>query len=189
MIVVVLAGGEGRRIGGGKPKRLLGGETLIARALGLARGWSDEVYVAARGEAGIDAPLLQDDPAVEGPLGGVAAALELGKDVLTIPCDVPFLPADLPARLGEGKEAAAIAASGGRLHPACALWRIRARDGLAPYIATGRRSLLGLAESVGYSAVEWEKEPVDPFFNVNDEDDLARAEALLRDHGNRSSRA
>jgi molybdopterin-guanine dinucleotide biosynthesis protein A len=170
MRIVILAGGEGRRIGGGKPQRLLGGETLLARALARARGWSDDVVIAA-GET--------DVPGIEGPLGGVAAALALGGDVLTIACDMPFLPDDLIHRL-RGNEAATIAASGGRLHPVCALWRARAADGLADYVASGQRSLRGFAEAVGYEAVAWGTDPVDPFFNINDEADLARAEALLR---------
>ena len=174
MRIVILAGGEGRRIGGGKPQRLLGGETLLDRALRRARSWSDEVLVAAR-EGGD----IADDPAIEGPLGGVAAALALGGDVLTIPCDMPFLPDDLPARLtGEG--AVILAASGGRLHPVCALWKDAARAALPAWLKTGRRSLTGFAEAAGYQAVEWPTEPFDPFFNINDEADLARAEALLR---------
>ena len=174
MRIVILAGGEGRRIGGGKPQRLLGGETLLDRALRKARRWSDEVLVAAR-EGGD----LRDDPGIEGPLGGVAAALGLGEDVLTIPCDMPFLPDDLPEWL-VSHEVATLAASGGRLHPVCALWKAEARDALPAYLATGRRSLTGFAEAVGFRAVEWQIEPFDLFFNINDEADLARAEALLR---------
>jgi molybdopterin-guanine dinucleotide biosynthesis protein A len=174
MRIVILAGGEGSRIGGNKPQRLLGGETLLERALRRARSWSDEVLIAAR--AGGD---LADDPAIAGPLGGVAAALALGGDVLTIPCDMPFLPEDLPTRLTSAA-AATVAASGGRLHPVCALWRAGARNGLADYLATGRRALTGFAEAVGHVVVEWPIEPFDPFFNVNDEADLARADALLR---------
>jgi molybdenum cofactor guanylyltransferase len=170
MRIVILAGGEGRRIGGGKPARLLGGQSLIDRALARARSWSDTVLVARR---------EGDDPAIEGPLGGVAAALALGGDVLTIPCDMPFLPDDLPARLVSGK-AVTMAASGGHLHPVCALWKAEAAAGLPAYLATGRRSLRGFAEAVGHEAVEWPSEPFDPFFNINDEADLARAEALLK---------
>ncbi len=173
MRIVILAGGEGRRIGGGKPDRLLGGETLLERALRTARRWSDEVLVAAR-EGGD----LQDDPAVAGPLGGLAAALALGGDVLTIPCDMPFLPDDLPARL-HSDAGATLAASGGHLHPVCAHWKAGAGDSLPAYLATGRRSLVGFAEAVGYRAVDWPADPVDPFFNINDGADLARAEALL----------
>jgi molybdopterin-guanine dinucleotide biosynthesis protein A len=171
MKIVILAGGEGRRIGGHKPLRLLGGETLLDRALKRARDWSDDVLVATG---------ATDMPGIEGPLGGVAAALVSGGDVLTIPCDMPFLPDDLAERLGAPRAAAAIAMSAGRLHPVCALWRARARLGLADYAASGRRSLRGFAEAVGYEAVAWEADPIDPFFNVNDEEDLARAEALLR---------
>jgi molybdenum cofactor guanylyltransferase len=171
MRIVILAGGAGRRIGGGKPLRLLGGETLLDRALGIARRWSDEVLVADG---------TTDAPGIEGPLGGVAAALALGGDILTIPCDMPFLPDDLPDRLGAQGEAAVLAESGGRLHPVCALWRASAADDLPAYVVSGRRSLHGFAEAVGYASVSWSADPADPFFNVNDEADLARAEALLR---------
>lgn len=174
MRIVILAGGEGRRIGGGKPLRMLGGRSLIDRAIERARCWSDAVLVIAR-EGGD----LRDDPTIEGPLGGVAAALALGGDVLTIPCDMPFLPDDLPARLASAR-AATLAASGGHLHPVCALWKAEAAAGLPAYLATGRRSLKGFAEAVGYEVVEWSVEPYDPFFNINDEADLARAQAMLR---------
>ena len=174
MRIVILAGGAGRRIGGGKPQRLLAGETLLERALQRARTWSDEVLVAAR-EGGD----IADDPAIEGPLGGVAAALRPGGDLLTIPCDMPFLPDDLPARL-TSEAPVTVAASGGRLHPVCALWKTGAREALPAYLATGRRSLTGLAEKAGYQVVDWPIEPFDPFFNINDAADLARAEDLLR---------
>ena len=173
MRIVILAGGEGRRIGGGKPQRLLGGETLLDRALRRARSWSDEVLVAAR-EGGD----IADDPAIEGPLGGVAAALALGGDVLTIPCDMPFLPDDLPARLVSDK-AVTVAASGGRLYPVCALWTKRALDGLPAYLATGRRSLTGFAEAVGYRAVDWSVDRYDYFFNINSLEDIEQAGTWL----------
>jgi molybdopterin-guanine dinucleotide biosynthesis protein A len=170
MRIVILAGGEGRRIGGGKSQRLLGGRSLLDRALEIASGWSDQILVA---DGSTDAP------GIEGPLGGLAGALALG-DVLSIPCDMPFLPGDLPERLGQTSESAALAQSGGRLHPVCALWRARALEGLAAYVASGRRSLRGFAEAVGYEAVQWDTDPIDPFFNINDADDLAQAEALLK---------
>jgi molybdopterin-guanine dinucleotide biosynthesis protein A len=169
--IVILAGGEGRRIGGGKPMRMLAGETLLDRALAIARLWPGEVLVADG---------KTDVPGIDGPLGGVAAALAFGGDVLTIPCDMPFLPDDLPERLGRTREAAALAESGGRLHPVCALWRAQAHDGLASYVASGRRSLRGFAEAVGYEAVAWATDPIDPFFNINDVEDLGRAEAMLK---------
>jgi molybdopterin-guanine dinucleotide biosynthesis protein A len=149
---------------------MLGGVTLLERALAIARTWSDEVLVADGSS---------DAPGIEGPLGAVAGALALGGDLLTIPCDMPFLPGDLSERLSRTGKAAALAQSGGRLHPVCALWRSRALEGLAAYVASGRRSLHGFAEAVGYEAIVWETDPIDPFFNINDADDLALAETML----------
>lgn len=180
--VLILAGGEGSRIGGGKPQRLLGGRTMLDRAIEQARRWSDHVTVAAREAAQLGAanvPLLLDPPGLEGPLGGLASAARLDAPaVLTIPCDMPFLPDDLADRLdtalpGHG---AALAASGGHVHPVCGLWRTEALAGLDDYAASGRRSLIGFAEAIGYVAVEW---PGDPFFNINNPEDLTEAEARL----------
>src|SRR4051812_18101131 len=100
--VVVLAGGEGRRIGGGKPLRLVDGRPLIVHALALARRWSPRVAVAVRDPAqvgDVDAPLVLDDPAHAGPVAGLAAAFGFAAAegvglVLTLPCDTPRLPAD-----------------------------------------------------------------------------------------------
>lgn len=180
--VVILAGGEGTRIGGSKPTRMLGGRTLIDRALERARSWSREVALAARsveqvGEPGV--PVMIDPPGLKGPLGGLASALGVQRpQVLSIPCDMPFLPDDLPDRLAAalGHHDVALAASGGHVHPVCGLWRTGMLAEIETYAATGRRSLIGFAEWVGYVSVEW---PGDPFFNINSAEDLAEAEVRL----------
>jgi molybdopterin-guanine dinucleotide biosynthesis protein A len=187
---VVLAGGEGRRIGGAKPLLQLGGETLIARALGTARTWSDCVAVAVRKTTqtgDIDAVLIVDDPRIEGPIAGLASALHFADAgrvnfLLTLPCDAPFLPADLPTRLsdGIGGANAAVAMSAGEIHPVCALWRVGVVDRLDAYLASAQRSLRGFAAEVGFVSIEWGTQPLDPFFNINDEGDLRRAEDVLR---------
>ncbi len=186
---VVLAGGEGLRMGGDKPLHLLGGETLIARAHRKAQGWSYNVAVAVRTEAQIgetQAKLIFDVPGIDGPIAGLASALRFGKCLgqeflLTLPCDTPFLPQDLPARLagGIGGANAAVAMSAGQIHPACTFWRVEALDRLDAYLISSRRSLRGFAAEIGLVGVEWDAEPLDPFFNINDGDDLARAEAML----------
>ena len=192
-LIVVLAGGEGRRIGGAKATRMLGVRTLLERALERAAGWSNEVAVAVRAAGQASAPesvrLLTDDPAIPGPLAGIASALRFAAEcgaqtVLTLPCDAPFLPDDLVERLSEAltpDAGVALARSGGQLHPTCALWR--AGEGalavLDAYAASGRGALMGLADAVGWVAVDWPTEPLDPFFNVNTAEDMARAEGLL----------
>lgn len=183
--VAVLAGGEGKRIGGRKPQILLGGMTLLDRAYAFAREWSDRCIIVVRSPDQIGpaaSPTIADMPKVMGPLAGLAAALGWARDegvelILTIPCDMPFLPEDLPSRLVAtiGENGAALASSNGRLHPVCGLWRTNCLDQLAQYRKTGMSSLRGFAAQVGHVVVDWPSVPRDPFFNINDPDDLEAA--------------
>jgi len=186
IVCVVLAGGEGRRMGGGKPLQRFGDGTLLERALALASGYAAEVAVAVRNPAQIGkagARVIQDDPAIDGPLGGVAAALAYARDrgadaVLTLPCDAPRLPHDLAARLaaalaGAPGAGAAVAASGGQAHPVCALWRVGCLEALAGYAGAGRRSLMGFAEACAAVTVDWDAGPPDPFAGANTPEELA----------------
>lgn len=188
--VVVLAGGEGRRIGGQKPQRLLGARSLLDRAIDRARAWSDCVAVsvhASRAQTLPDNVSALEDTMGVGPVAGIAAALDFAAAmricrVLTIPCDCPFLPDDLPIRLLKALERpveAAIALSAGQVHPACGLWRTGADAGVRRYISDGGASLRGLIVSMSISQVEWSTQPVDPFFNINTVADLTLAHEML----------
>lgn len=190
LAVVILAGGEGRRIGGRKPLQSLGGQRLIDRAVGFACRWSEILAVAVRDPAQvgkIDAPLITDAADIAGPLAGLAAGLEFARGngcdhVLAIPADMPFLPADLAARLADAitGHRVAVATSAGQIHPVCALWRSDVLAEIDAYCAQGRRSLWGLAKQAGSIEVDWPTEPFDPFFNVNFSDELREAERLLK---------
>ena len=183
--VVILAGGEGSRIGGDKPLRRLGGERLIDQAMRHGRRWSPLVAVAARNPAQVKSagvPVIIDEHDVAGPLGGLIAALTFGERsgcdfVLSIPADMPFLPPDLLERLrsGIGECGCAIAASDGQLHPICGLWRTAALDRVGIYLAGESRSLRGFAAMIGFRETDWPVEPADPFFNINTAEDLAEA--------------
>lgn len=190
MACVILAGGEGRRMGGSKPLRALGKTTLIGNALELARRYGAPMAVAARapGQVGVlQVPLVIDDASIPGPLAGVAAALgfaiEIGAErVLTIPCDMPRLPTDLGARLAAALEASphllvAVAARGGRMHPVCALWKVEALGRLRSYAGSGQSSIKGFASACGSTVVQWDAEGPDPFVNANTPDDLAALQA------------
>lgn len=189
LAVAVLAGGDGSRIGGGKPLIRLGGRTLIEKAFDRARSWSDCAVASLRSAEQIGPlgmPWIADAPGIAGPFAGLASALEWARrqganDLLTIPCDMPFLPDELPQRLlaGIGEFGAAIAASGGNLHPVCGLWRSAAVAEVPSYCASGKRSLQGFARHIGFVEVAWPAIPRDPFFNINSPADLAAAEALL----------
>jgi len=189
--VVILAGGEGKRIGGDKPLRRLAGERLIDRALRSTRGWSDLIAVAVRDPTQVervDVPIITDEPGIGGPLAGLVAALRFAAlferpFLLTIPADSPFLPSDLLDRLCSeiGDRNCALASSGEQIHPVCGLWRTNALHRVPSYLAGRRRSLKAFAALVGFCEVEWPCESVDPFFNINTTDELAQAEGRAGD--------
>lgn len=187
---IIFAGGNGSRIGGDKELRLLGGESLLLRSINQAGKYSRNIAVAARTSSHTDLPagisVLVDRDNHAGPISGLMSAFCFARDcnsqhVLTMPCDTPFLPDDLLEKLyaNIGNAGVSIAQSDGNLHATCALWSIVARHALSDYLVTGRRSLIGFAEAVGYVAVEWQSDPHDPFFNVNTSRDLADAEAII----------
>jgi molybdopterin-guanine dinucleotide biosynthesis protein A len=186
LIVAVLAGGEGRRMGGVKALRPFRGVPLVAHAAVLARRWSDQVVVAAREAAqvagAVELPLVWDRSEIPGPLAGLAAALEharaAGADLVqTLPCDMPNLPGDLPERLLAGlgpDDRAALPIADGQLQPACGLWRIAALEALPDYLAAGRRSLRGFAAACGLAEVDFGPDAARAFAGANTAEELER---------------
>lgn len=191
--IVILAGGAGRRIGGHKADRMLGGRTLLDRACRRADAWSADVAIAGSRaiDEGVAGHWLTDPAGIDGPLAGLASALAFARSrgveaVLTLPCDTPFLPDDLPGRLLAAMtpdDDAAVPDCGGRFHPASAMWDVRIEPALLDYAATGRRSLMGLLDRVPHARVHWDGEDMDPFFNINTPEELEQAEAWIRRRG------
>lgn len=185
LAAVVLAGGEGRRMGGDKPQRPWRDGRLIDQALEKARRYAGAVAVAVRSAGQVrdaGAELLTDPPHIAGPLAGLASAIAFAERegfeaVLTLPCDAPLLPDHLAARLTAAlgpADGVAMAQSHGRWHPTCALWRAGLSSALGDYAAGGGRSLRGFAEAAGLRLVDWGAPEPDPFANANTPQDLAR---------------
>lgn len=192
---LILAGGQGRRMGGAdKARVMLAGLPLVAHAIARLAPQCRALALNANGEAARFAefglPVVADEIAEAGPLAGVLAGLRLAHEkgfdfVCTLSVDVPFAPPDLAARLHAARRAAgasmAAAASGGRRHHVIALWPVSLEQDL-------RRALVeeGLRRAETYvtrqqaAVAEWPDMPFDPFFNVNRPEDLARAEERLR---------
>jgi molybdopterin-guanine dinucleotide biosynthesis protein A len=188
LLVAVLAGGEGRRMGGVKALRPFRGAPLVAHALSQARRWSAEVAVVVRAadqvEGAVDAPLVFDAADIAGPLAGLAAALAhaaargAGR-LLTLPCDMPRLPEDLPQRLAGAlgpDDGAALPVAAGELQPTCGLWRATALEHLPAYLASGQSSLRGFAAACGLATVDFGADAGALFANANSPEELERLE-------------
>ena len=198
IVGLLLAGGQSRRMGGGdKALRLLGGITLLERAIGRLRPQVDTLVLNANGDPGRFAkfglPVVPDSaPDFAGPLAGVLAGLDWAASqrpdcpyVVSVATDAPFLPVDLVARLAGGLDEAhadlACAASGGRAHPVFGLWPVRLREDLRrAVIEEGIRKVDLWTARHRLATVPFDDQPVDPFFNVNRPEDLENAVASLK---------
>jgi molybdopterin-guanine dinucleotide biosynthesis protein A len=201
-IGIILAGGLSRRMGGGdKPLTLLGGAPLLSYTVAALRPQCSRLVLSANGDlkrfANFDLPCVADDlPGHQGPLAGVLAGLDWAAKhspemllALSAPADTPFLPRNLVARLQSARQddaAIACASSGGKLHPAIALWPVALRGRLRQALKDGN---LGKVETFvrdcGAAIADWPVAPYDPFFNVNNPIELREAAAILRRHKNR----
>jgi molybdopterin-guanine dinucleotide biosynthesis protein A len=153
VIGVILAGGRGRRMGGGKPARELAGRPLIAwpaAALGQA---CERVVVVSKPAVELpELPALErwDEPDEEHhPARGIAFALErAGEPVLVCAADMPFVTAAACLRVAAalGEERAAVAVAGGILQPVLAAYSTAAAEAFrsAPPDAALTRTVDGL---------------------------------------------
>jgi len=200
-IGVILAGGLGRRMGGGdKPMRPVAGRAILDRVIERLRPQCTELILNANGDparfAAFGLPVVADTVANHpGPLAGVIAALDWVAQrrpgvrwVASVAGDCPFLPRDLVARLHEALKAQdaelAVAASAGQPHPVIGLWSVALREELRHALVDEGIRKVGLVTArYRLATVSWPVEPVDPFFNANTPEDLAEAERLMAQAG------
>lgn len=188
---VILAGGQGRRMGGADKALLpLAGRPLIRHVLDRLHPQVDQVLISANGDParfGLTGCEVVPDAASRGPLSGIHAALlragNLGAThLVSTPVDTPFLPGDLVPQLllaGEGAQSGlAFAADATGDHPATALWPVGLAEPLGEWLRAGGAKVTDFAGAQGAARAEFP----DPraFLNLNTPADLAAAEVLLR---------
>jgi len=196
---VLLAGGQGRRMGGGdKPLRVIAGQSLLQRVIERIRPQVVGLVLNANGDparfAAYGLPVVADSiPGYAGPLAGVLAGLDWTDEnrpdcpmVVSVATDAPFLPADLVSRMVRAMAAEnadlACAASGGQAHPVIGLWPVRLREELRrALVAEGLHKVDAWTGRYRLATVSFADRPIDPFFNANRPEDLDRAALLLTD--------
>ena len=197
IVGVLLAGGRSSRMGGGdKCLRPLGGRPILARLLERVRDQVGDLVINANGDpsrfGAYGLPVVAD--VVEGyagPLAGVLTGLEWARAnrpaavwVATFATDAPFVPRDLVARLAEAvaddRADMACAASGERIHPVFGLWPVRLADDLSKALREEQiRVVNRWTDRYRLARVGFATEPIDPFFNINEPENLAEAEHVL----------
>jgi molybdopterin-guanine dinucleotide biosynthesis protein A len=181
---LVLAGGQGRRMGGvDKGLQPLHGKPMVAAVLARLAPQVDELLINANQNLeayGSFGYRVVPDAigGYAGPLAGLHAGLAAASHplVLTAPCDSPFLPGDLLARLrgALGGHDLAVAKTGDQPHPVFALVRASVRANLDAFLAGGGRKIDAWYAALKVVEVPFDDE-ADAFRNINTLEELKSA--------------
>ncbi|MFT6776052.1 MAG: molybdopterin-guanine dinucleotide biosynthesis protein A [Paracoccaceae bacterium] len=182
--------------GGDKALLTLGGMTLLDRVIARLEPQVGAIMLNANGDpARFDAwglPVRADAaPDHPGPLAGVLAGMDWAAErgasaIVTVAADTPFFPRDLTARLmAAGGGGLALAASpdprkGMMRHPTFGLWPVALRHDLRSALADGLRKIVLWTDKHHAATAEFAVGAVDPFYNLNTPEDLARAQDLAK---------
>lgn len=177
--VIILAGGQSRRMGQDKAVLRLGGTRLIDHVLERVFGQCETVMISGRQDYGTGLRIIPDlDKGPKGPAAGLFAACQAklpGEGFFTVPVDAPRVPLHLCERLfGPGS---AIAAAPDGTHQAFAWW-VKA-DLMAAFEALGKDdsvSLKHLAKLCGARTVIWPN--ASGFINLNTPQDVEAFQAV-----------
>ena len=180
---LILAGGQGRRMGGvDKGLQNFRGKRLV-----------DHVYERLAPQVGgIIINANQNHDAYKtfgvrvvsdaignfaGPLAGLHAGLSVSRRpyLVSVPCDSPFLPEDLVARLYAGLDGSgadiAVAKTGDQPHPVFCLARHGVLEHLTDFLKGGGRKIDGWYTTLLVSEVAFDDE-AEAFSNINTSDEL-----------------
>ena len=185
---VVLAGGQGRRMGTvDKGLVLLQGRPMVAHVIERLAPQVGEILINANQHTGeymdLGHPVIPDAiGGFAGPLAGLHVGLTHAANPLiaTVPCDSPFLPEDLVARLAAALRAnhadVAVARTFDQPHPVFALVQRSVLAHLTRYLQDGGRKIDAWYATLKTVEVAFDDE-ADAFRNINTADELKQAHA------------
>ena len=180
---VILAGGQGRRMGTvDKGLRELRGKAMAAWVIERFAPQVDEVLINANQNLDVYARfgyrVIPDEiGGFAGPLAGLQRGLSEASHplVATSPCDTPFLPADLVARLHAALEAdaaqLAVARTGDQPHPVFCVCRRDVLPHLTAFLQQGGRKIDAWYATLKVVEVAFDDQPR-AFSNINTQAEL-----------------
>jgi len=182
---LLIAGGLGRRMGGvDKGLMVMDGKPMASWVLERLRPQVGQVLINANRNLeewrGYGEPVVSDAiGGFSGPLAGVHAGLLVCTTpwLVTVPCDSPFFPHDLVARLAAGAAAAGadltVVRSEERLQPVFALLKRDLLPSLESFLQGGGRKIDRWFEEVKLAVVDFDDAAA--FANINTPEELAGA--------------
>lgn len=182
---ILLAGGQGRRMGGvDKGLQLLRGKPMAQHVIERFAPQVDELLINANQNIeqyqGLGYRVIPDAiGGFVGPLAGLHRGLSEAAHplVVTAPCDSPFLPLDLVAKLHAALEQQnaelAVARTGDQPHPVFCLCRKSVLGSLTAFLESGGRKIDWWYAQLKVAEVEFVDESA--FRNINTREELAES--------------
>lgn len=192
---VILAGGQSRRMGGGdKFLTKVANKTILQYVVDQFSHQCNTIIISANGDLSrldnYNYPIVKDPfESNLGPLSGILAAMLWSKShkpnhthILSVAADSPLFPQSYSEQMlvhanELHQQSIILAKSRGRYHPIFALWPIEFADDLNTFLKEGGRKIRAWTDANPHSSLEfpdqkWHDTPIDPFFNINEPEDL-----------------
>ena len=189
---VVLAGGKSKRFGRDKSGIKLGSKTLLEHTLDKIKPKFNTIIIVSNNKIVKDYITIKD--CLEGQLGplvGVLSAMKWIKKndyaykwIATFPCDTPFFNTDIIDKFIEAAKLKDsllyFIKSAEKRHNIFGLWSIKLVETLEKDILeNNHRKVEKWANKIGVKTIDILYDNIDPFFNINTQEDLAEAEKIL----------
>ncbi len=184
---VILAGGEARRMGGNdKGLVRVAGRPMIEYIIDALQPQVDRLLINANRNHdvyekygyGVIADELEG---FNGPLAGMASCMRAAETgyIVTLPCDSPYVPPDMVARLYRqlvnDDADISVATDGNRLQPVYSLMKCSLLDSLLACLDSGERKIDRWYARHRMTEADFSDVP-ETFINANTPEDIARIE-------------
>ena len=187
---VILAAGRSSRMGSvNKAQSVLAGRTLLEHAVTKLTPQVDILVVNGDKNLCGDGAIADKVEGFKGPLVGLYSALLSDKlssaqYLMMAPCDGPFIPENLVAALYREISATdadiACVRYQNFAQPTFSLWHKRVTPVVEQALLVKKNGgFKPLLEGLNSVYLDWPEQVINPFFNINTQDDLAEAERLL----------
>ena len=192
---LILNGGLSRRMGSDKSKKMVSNKSLISLVVERAKSQVDYLAINSNQKLyGNKIEIIPDCLSGNlGPLVGILSGLKwLEKNcdsfsnwLVVFPVDSPFFPENLVQCFFENlrNEKIVMAECKGRLHPVFSMWHTDNLKLLEKFLMEGGRKIDLFSKKIKTRVVNFPFFGYDPFFNVNNLDDLIKAEGIFKKLG------
>ena len=188
---LILAGGRSNRLNAqDKGLVALDNNPIISYIINSLKKQVNNIIICAnRSISAYEAfgfPVISDEVAnYQGPLAGISVGMRESVDpwLLVVPCDTPFIPNDLAMRLYNDAHRSgadiAVAHDGTRAHYLHCLLRTSLKADLDAHLMAGKLSVNRWFNDHKMLEVDF-SDAAERFHNINTQDDLNKAEELMR---------